>query len=171
MIAKEYPDFITITCLEWKYVLADNRFKEIVIRSMKFLVAQNRVAIYAFCIMDNHLHMIWQMKGDHLRVNVQRDFLKYTSQQILKILIREQSPILETLIVNALDRKYQIWERNSLSVPLYSDNFFDQKFAYIHRNPVAADMCRFPEDYPYSSAAFYFHKDRTFDFLTHYKGE
>jgi hypothetical protein len=95
------------------------------------------------------------MLGDHRRVSVQRDFLKYTSQQILRKLKDVNSPILNELQVNTSDRKFQVWERNALSIPLYSDRFFMQKLDYIHRNPVEAGLCRYPEDYYYSSAAFY----------------
>jgi REP element-mobilizing transposase RayT len=89
--AKEFADFITVTCLEWHHVLQEDRFKDIVVSSLSFLSKCKRVDIYAFVIMSNHFHLIWQMLGDHRREDVQRDFLKYTSQQILKVLRNEQS--------------------------------------------------------------------------------
>jgi hypothetical protein len=58
--------------------------------------------------------MIWQILGDHKREDVQRDFLKFTGQQILKVLRNENSALQNDLIVNAKDRKRQVWERNSL---------------------------------------------------------
>ena len=107
--AKEYAAFFTVTCLEWKHILADNRFKDIIIDSLTYLSQSNRVSIYAFVIMSNYFHMIWQMLGEHKREDVQRDFLKYTSQQILKVLRNENSPLLDDLLVQSKDRKYQIW--------------------------------------------------------------
>jgi len=65
--------------------LADDRFKDMVISSLSFLNKASRETIYAFVIMKNHIHLIWQIPGSHSRKNVQRDFLKFTSQQILKI--------------------------------------------------------------------------------------
>jgi len=59
--------------------------------------------------------------GEHQRETVQRDFLKYTAQQILKIQRNEKAPLQVELLVHAKDRKFQIWERNSLSIPLWSD--------------------------------------------------
>ena len=29
MIAKEYTEFLKVTCLDWKYVLKEDRFKDI----------------------------------------------------------------------------------------------------------------------------------------------
>jgi REP element-mobilizing transposase RayT len=74
--SKVHPEFITVTCLEWKALLEDDRHKDIITSSLDFLVNQKRVAIYAFVIMHNHFNLIWQMLGEHQREDVQRDFLK-----------------------------------------------------------------------------------------------
>ena len=168
--AKEYADFITVTCLEWKHVLVDNSFKDIIIESLRYLSKSNRVSIYAFVIMSNHFHMIWQMLGEHKREDVQRDFLKYTSQQILKVLRNENSSILADLLVQSKDRKYQVWERNPLSIPLWSGKVIDQKVDYIHYNPVEAGLCKSPAEYLYSSAGFYYYGDQRWSFLNHCDG-
>jgi len=150
--------------------LAEDRYKEIIIESLSFLTKANRALIYAFVIMSNHFHVVWQMAGDHKRNNVQRDFLKFTSQQLLKIMRNEKLPIMDELAVHAKDRKYQVWERNSLNVPLWTSEVFDQKLDYIHYNPVKAGLCKHPEDYKYSSAAFYYTSNNRWDFLTHCNG-
>jgi putative transposase len=41
--------------------------------------------------MNNHIHMISQMFGEHKAEDVQRDFLRFTSHQMLKILRNEGS--------------------------------------------------------------------------------
>jgi REP-associated tyrosine transposase len=118
--SKEHPEFLTITCLEWKHVLTEDRFKDIVVDSLSFLAKANRIAIYAFVPiaigMSNHFHLIWQILGEHRRDDVQRDFLKFTGQQILKILRNESSVMRNELLVEAKDRKYQVCKRNSLGV-------------------------------------------------------
>jgi putative transposase len=85
-LAKHYADFITVTCLEWKHVLQEGRLKDVIVDSLFFLSDSKRVDIYAFVIMSNHFHLIWQVLGYHNREDIQRDFLKYTSRQILKVL-------------------------------------------------------------------------------------
>jgi REP element-mobilizing transposase RayT len=32
--------------------------------------------------MINHIHLIWHIQPDHKKEDVQRDFLKYTAQQV-----------------------------------------------------------------------------------------
>jgi putative transposase len=103
-------------------------------------VKDKRINLYGFVIMETHFHLIWQMKGEYERKDVQRDFLKYTGQQILQTLRRLRLSASDDLLVNTSDRKYQVWERNSLSISLESFGVFIQKLEYIHNNPVA---CRY----------------------------
>jgi len=87
---------------------------------------------------------------------------------VLKHLRNENSALLTELFVNMKDRKYQIWQRNSLSIPLLTRNMFCQKLDYIHNNPVRAGLCKYPEAYKYSSARFYEMNESDWDFLVHY---
>ena len=96
--------------------------------------------------------------------------MKFTAQQIL-MMLEEQSPnYINHLLVKARDRKFQVWERNSLSIPLWSEGGINQKIEYIHNNPVAAGLCRHSWDYRYSSAGFYFQNDTHWKFLVHVDG-
>ena len=148
-------------------LLAQDKYKDIIIESMRFPVKNKRVIIYGFAIMDNHIHIIWQLQAGVKREDVQRDFLKYTAQQIKKDMMKNQSDNIKEFFVNAKDRKYQFWERNPLSVEIWSEKVFLEKLKYIHENPVRAGICRWPDEYKYSSALFYkFGKDN-WGFLTH----
>ena len=72
--------------------------------------------------------------------------------------------------VNLKDRKYQFWERNPLSVDLYSRKVVNQKLTYIHSNPLQDkwQLAERPEDYWFSSYRFYEFGVDDFGFLTHY---
>ena len=76
-----YPQFFTATNLEWKQLLKEDNYKDIVIDSLRFLVQEKRVVVYSFVIMPNHLHLIWQMLPGYKRKDVQRDFLKFTANK------------------------------------------------------------------------------------------
>jgi len=103
---------------------------------------------------------------------VQRDFLKYTSQQIKFDLQKNHPKMIELFKVNLKDREYQIWENRPLSIPLWSASVFEQKLDYIHNNPIHSkwQLAKLPEDYYYSSARFYLLNENDFGFITHYKG-
>jgi putative transposase len=69
--------------------------------------------------------------------------------------------------VDAKDRKFQFRERNPLSIGIWPEKTLLQKLNYIHENPVRAGLCKYPDDYKYSSVLFYkFGKDNR-GFLTH----
>ena len=105
--------------------------------------------------MVNHIHVVWQALGEFTPKEIQLSFMKFTSQMILKDLRNNHTQVLEKFLVNAPDRKCQVWERRPLAVSLWNQKVLKQKIDYIHNNPVAAGLCNFPYEYHYSSASFY----------------
>lgn len=166
----EYPQFFTATILEWKALLEKDTHKEIIISSLRFLVDNKRIKLFAFVIMKNHIHLIWQMMPLIHPAHVQRDFLKYTGQQLKFQLLKDDPESLTDFYVGATDRNYQFWERNALSVELRTHSVFIQKLEYIHNNPVRGGLCSRVDEYHYSSAAFYETGIDNCGFLTHYMG-
>jgi REP element-mobilizing transposase RayT len=167
---EHYAQFFTATILEWKHLLQPDKYKDIITGSLQYLVNNKRVKVFAFVIMSNHMHIMWQVQAGNKREDVQRDFLKYTSQQIKSDLSIHHPQVLERFKVNAKDRTYQFWERNPLSIDLYTHAVFMQKLEYIHQNPFKAGLCKYPEEYKYSSARFYLTGIDAFGFLTHLNG-
>lgn len=154
---EHYLQFFTATNLWWEKLLKPDKYKQIMVDSLAFLVENNRVKVYSFIIMPNHIHIIWRINKNHKRQDVQRDFLKFTAQKI-KFDLEEHHPnVLKHFEVNLKDRKYQFWERNPLSVDLYSRKIVHQKLVYIHYNPMQDKwkLTEKPEDYWFSSYRFY----------------
>lgn len=149
-------------------MLKEDKVKDIVVNSLRFLVKENRISLYGFVIMSNHLHLIWRIKIPHQIKNVQRDFLKYTAQQIKFHLKQHNTELLDKCKVNHHDREYMIWKTDSLIVDLYTEKVFNQKMAYIHNNPVVAGLCNLPEEYKYSSASHYLINKSEWDFIADY---
>jgi REP element-mobilizing transposase RayT len=167
-LAQYYPQFFTATVYEWKHLLKPHKYKQIITSSLQFLTEQNRVKLFCFAIMNNHLHLIWQIQALYKREDVQRDFLKYTAQKIIDDLKTNHPEVLKHFEVAEKDRKYRIWQRDSLSTDLFTHAVFMQKLEYIHYNPVKAGLCNVPEDYAYSSASFYELNKTEYGFLSHY---
>lgn len=167
---KHYPQFFTATCLNWKLLLQNDAYKDIILCSLKFIAEDKRAVIYSFVIMPNHIHLIWQINDAYEIAQVQQSFLKYTAQQIKFDLQKNTPKLLEAFRVDAKDRQYQFWERNALSVDLFTGTVFKQKVDYIHNNPIQEKwkLALLPEDYKYSSARFYETGVNDFSFLTHY---
>src|SRR4051812_46860780 len=98
--------FYTATILDWIHLLKNDNMKNIVVQSLEFLVSTKKVRIYAFIIMENHVHLIWgnvEMNGKEFP---DESFLKFTGHQFKKEL-KENQLLLEKFHVNKTDRKYQ----------------------------------------------------------------
>ncbi len=149
--------FTTATINKWLNLLEKDEYKDILISSLRFLVQNERLYIYAFVIMPNHLHIIWSENNNKVKETAKASFLKFTSKYFLKNLKQTNPEFLKRFFVNKRDRKYQFWQRNSLDIDISSEKIFDQKLNYIHNNPLQPkwNLVENPVDYKYSSAKFY----------------
>jgi len=70
-----WPQFFTATILEWKPLLQQNAVKDIIIKSLQFLKQHQRIYLFGFAIMNNHIHLIWQpLPGETLQTIVPAGF-------------------------------------------------------------------------------------------------
>jgi putative transposase len=51
--------------LEWKHLLKENAYKQIIIESLLFLKKEGSVVASAFVIMPNRIHLIWQIQDGY----------------------------------------------------------------------------------------------------------
>jgi len=167
-----HPQFFTATILEWKPLLKEDTFKDIIVKSLLFLKNEGSIVVYGFVIMPNHIHLIWQIQDGFKQEMIQNRLLKFTAQQIKFRLLDTHDTQISQFLVKAKDRQYQFWKRNALSVDLWSQTVFEQKLDYIHNNPLQHkwQLAQYPEDYKYSSARFYETGIDEFGLLTHYAG-
>ena len=149
--------FFTATILNWNHALSKDIRKDLIMDALKFLHDANRIELYGFVIMPNHIHLLWQDKIEEagkLNMLTQGSLLKFTSRQILNQMNMEEKLIYK---VNAADREYQIWEREPLWIECFNMKTLEQKLEYIHQNPCTDkwNLAKEPTMYKYSSAKFY----------------
>src|SRR5690349_13447298 len=121
---EHHPQFFTATILEWKSLLKDDSYKDIIIDSLRFLKNEGSIVVYAFVIMPNHIHLIWQIQDGFKQDKIQMRFLRFTAQQFKFRLVDTTDSRLNNYFVNAKDREYQFWERNALSIDLWTPEVF-----------------------------------------------
>lgn len=49
----------------------------------------------------------------------------------------------------------QFWQQHNHPIEVYSEEIFEQKPVYIHKNPVKTGYVKEPDDWKYSSAGIY----------------
>ncbi len=74
--------FSTVTIKGWEHLLKPDKYKLVITDSMQFLAAEEAVWFYAFVIMLNHMHWVWQMRGETDKSSVQQQMLKFVARQI-----------------------------------------------------------------------------------------
>lgn len=161
------PCFWTATINSWLPLFYKDRYKEVVIGSLRYLSQNNKVHVFAFVIMPTHIHLLWQIKEKNGRESPQGSFLKYTAHQFKKMLKQENTRLLNACKVSAPNKNYEFWKSDSLAIPVTTTGALMNILSYIHNNPMARKwrLCNTPEEYRYSSAAFYEQNDQQFPFL------
>lgn len=165
--------FWTATINGWKCLLQKDCYKQIVINSLDYLSRKGVMDVFGFVIMPNHVHLIWRANRLNDQESGQRSFLKHTAHEFKKKLRYEDPKELLRYSVNACDRTYNFWQRDSLAVYLFNRWIAYQKLDYIHNNPLSGRwrLSSTPSEYKYSSAEYYEHNIKSFGFLKDLRSE
>ncbi|CAN5560345.1 hypothetical protein BH23BAC1_BH23BAC1_21850 [soil metagenome] len=120
--------------------------------------------------MPNHIHLLWEMLEMNGKEMPHASFLKFTAHSFKEELKSNHPEILSKFNVNEIDRTYRFWQRDALAIKVDDKTIAEQKLFYIHHNPLQDhwNLSTKPEDYYWSSAAFYEKDQYHFNFLTHY---
>ncbi|HTO17283.1 MAG TPA: transposase [Edaphocola sp.] len=165
--------FFTSTINSWKHLLATDAHKAIILSAFRYCCEQKRILLHAFVIMPNHTHLLLTLQNEETTITFQRDFLKFTAQQIIKNLIQlKQEDELNKYRSTQKDRIYHIWERRPKWITIQNLDIFNQKLKYLHNNPLQEHWCLAMDgvEYKWSSAAFYENNDQSYSFLTPVRG-
>lgn len=156
--------FLTFTVVGWLDVFTRQKYKEMIIDSLKYCQREKGLIIYAYVIMSNHIHIIAEADESNALSNVVRDFKRHTSKEILKEVIESSTESRQEWMTrlfkyyakyNKNNKTYQFWQRDNRPIELSTPKWFLQKLNYIHMNPVKAGVVIKAEDYIYSSASNY----------------
>ena len=110
-----HPHFITCTILHWIPIFTRVESTDIIFDSLKYLQQTDNLKIYAFVILENHLHVV--ASSDDIAKSMKK-FKAHTAKEILKLLQRENvTTILEQLAfykkAHKGDRAYQFWQEGA----------------------------------------------------------
>ena len=118
--------YFTATVLNWKHILKADKYKDVLIKSFKFLVNEERVRIFAFVIMPNHFHAVWKINENLEKPDYQRDLMKFTGQTILRDLKQNQIEIYNSLYVGAIRHGGQassvLGKKSTISSFIYAES-------------------------------------------------
>lgn len=163
--------FWTDTIKDWNTLLINDTYKNIIIECWQNLVKRNKIKIYAFVIMPNHVHVIWEMIDVNGKEMPYASFNKYTAHQFLDHLHKTNPELVKRYQEITPEREHRFWQRDALAIWLDSKPKAEQKIDYIHLNPLQEhwNLAVKPEDYKWSSAQFYEKGVDEFGIITDYR--
>ena len=144
-ISKIY--FWTATIHQWLPLLDTDHNKQVIVDTLKYLSDKKLITVYAFVIMPNHIHLVWQQNDLNGKETAKGSLLKHTAHIFLKQL--KLTGKAAAYQVNAINKKHEIWQRDSLGIEIYSRNVAKQKLEYIHFNPVKGKWALAKDDLSY----------------------
>jgi REP element-mobilizing transposase RayT len=152
-----YAHFLTSTIVGWLPIFTRPETVQIVLDSWRFLQANQRIVLYGFVILDNHLH--WIAAADDLSKEV-GDFKSFTARRIIDYLEEQHAALLlDQLRFFKLKHKsgqtYQLWQEGNHPQMIQDEEMMRQKLEYIHNNPVKRGYVDDPTHWRYSSARNY----------------
>lgn len=121
-----------------------NEYKDLVLESLEFCQKHKGMEIQAWCIMTNHVHLIFRSIENQKPELLLGDFKRCTSRSIIKAI---QDNPRESRKVFMLD----FFKKEAAK----SSNTTNFQFWRHDNNPVAEGIVFRPEDYKYSSASDY----------------
>lgn len=156
--------FVSFAVVEWLDVFTRNEYKEIIIDSLTFCQKNKGMEIFAWCIMTNHVHLVFRTIGEQKPELVLGDFKRFTSQKIVKAIIDNPKESRKEILINTFKKAaentsnvkhHQFWRHDNKPIELWSNKVINEKINYVHQNPVEAGLVFRAEDYRYSSAIDY----------------
>lgn len=154
--------FLTLQVVEWVDLFTRNEYKNILTESLNYCVEKKGLEIFAYVIMQNHVHLIVSAKNENLS-DVIRDFKKYTSRKLMELIVSPLESRSEWMLPifkkaaasHKRNTHFQIWTHENHAEEVRERKFTLTKIKYIHFNPVEAGFVARPEEYLFSSARDY----------------
>jgi REP element-mobilizing transposase RayT len=151
--------FVTFSVVEWLPVFVAEEPCRVIVDSLNFCHRQKHMRINAYVIMPTHVHAIlFDRDFDNKRLQQALTALrKYTGRQLTDY-CRAHTPTCFLTVLNSaagLDRRHRFWQDGTHPEAIYTEDFWRQKFNYLHENPCRKGLVRMPAHWRFSSAAYW----------------
>jgi REP element-mobilizing transposase RayT len=152
--------FFTFTVTDWVDIFTRKEYRCEITNSLNYCIKNKGLKVYAWCLMSNHMHLVCRAREGFRISEIIRDFKKFTSKAILKIIQEIPESRRDWLLyrfefAGKFDnriKKYKFWQETNHAVLLHTNEMIEQRINYIHENPVRALIVGNAYEYLFSSA-------------------
>ena len=157
--------FVTFTVIHWIDIFSRKAYRDIIVESLNYCIAEKGLIVYAWVIMSNHIHLIITTKSDDGNISdIIRDFKKHTSKEIARA-IQTVGESRKEWLLNAMSKEaqrigraahYKLWKDDNHAITIDGKVVgIKERLNYIHDNPVRNGLVNEQWEYIYSSAKDY----------------
>lgn len=156
--------FVSFAVVNWIDVFTRNEYKAIVLETLEFCIKNKGMKIYAWCIMTNHVHLIFSVTEPNKPELVLGDFKRFTSKKLIEAISKNPKESRREWLMEQFraagetgsnTTNHQFWRHDNKPIELWSNAVIKQKVDYIHNNPVEEGYVFSAYEYQYSSALDY----------------
>jgi putative transposase len=157
--------FITFNTVDWVDVFIRPVYKQVIVHSLNHFIHQQKLPVYGWCLMTNHLHLIMQPGEGYDMVTFEEAYKQFTTSKIMEAidtepdarrkwmmgLFREAGSFFSTA------KKLQVWQNviDPVFIETTRPSQLVEHIEYIQQNPVRDRIVETAADYLYSSARDY----------------
>lgn len=156
--------FVTFTVIHWIDIFSRREYRDIIVESLNYCIAEKGLVVYAWVIMSNHIHLIITTRNKENISDIIRDFKKFTSKKIVYAMQTIPESRKEWLL-NAMHKEaqrigratfYKMWKDDNHAITIDRMRIkIDERIHYIYENPVRNGLVSNAWEYVYSSATDY----------------
>ena len=147
--------FLTFSCYHHLPLFSNDAIKDEFVRALDYARTRTDCRIIAWVVMPNHVHLLVAPSLPRYPVS---GFLRRLKGAFAKKILDRWRELNAPILRRLTDRRgtahfWQIgggYDRN-----IHSEAEYDEKFDYIHWNPVQAELVDDPVDWRWSSAPWY----------------
>ena len=156
--------FVSFAVVNWADVFIRSIYKNIVLDSLQFCIDKKGMEVFAWCIMSNHVHLVFRSAEGQKPEQMLGDIKRFTSKEIVKAIKENPKESRKEYLLDLFEQagarasnvnEYQFWRHDNKPIELWSNKVIDEKINYVHMNPVEEGLVFKPEEYMYSSAIDY----------------
>jgi REP element-mobilizing transposase RayT len=130
-------------------IFKSNRDREKFLEYLATAAGRFAIVIHSYCLMPNHYHLLIETTEANLSAAIQWLNVSYA-----------------TYFNRKRKRQGHLFQGRFKAILVEADGYLAQLSRYIHLNPVKAKMVEAPQDYPWSSYAFFVGEKETPEWLT-----
>lgn len=156
--------FVSFAVVQWLDVFTRNEYKDILLDSLSYCQKEKGMEIISWCIMTNHVHLVFRSVKGQKPESILGDFKRFTSKKVVKAIQENSRESRKENLLRVFKEeaskssnvsKFQFWRHDNKPIELWSNKVINEKINYVHQNPVKEGLVFNAEEYRYSSAIDY----------------